>query len=465
MPHPATSQPAVFAARPSPWRAFVAATAIAATLAGGANADPPIVAHASPDMADIGIDPDLSEIVIRFDRDMSPLGHSICGGGPTFPTLTGKPRWSDARTIILPVHLTPDTRYDLSINCSAAQNFRAADGTPATQYPISFRTARAGEATATLTPDQSRAAFARLKSAIDGTYAYRDLDCRGGAVDWAASYKEFQPRLESAPTPGAFGRIAAELLRPAADIHMTIQVGEFLLATGSRSVTPNVNPRGLKKVVSDLAQPSPSVLTGRVDGGLHYVAILSWSGPRESLEPAFQAVRLAQSSKGLIVDVRANAGGDELLAREFAALFATSRAAYSKNRFRDQESADGFGPLHDRFIDPATPDHPAFDGRVCVLIGPYCMSSCESFALMMRHGAQAPLIGETTYGSSGNPRPIDLGCGVTVNVPTWQDFQPDGTLVEGVGITPDQAVPTTPEALAESDPIVEAAAKWLRSKP
>jgi C-terminal processing protease CtpA/Prc len=82
---------------------------------------------------------------------------------------------------------------------------------------------------------------------------------------------------------------------------------------------------------------------------------------------------------------------------------------------------------------------------------------------MMRHGAGARLFGERSGGSSGNPKPHDLGNGVTAFLPSWQDMLPDGTLLEGKGVEPDQVVKAAPGDFARGDPVLDAALKWLRS--
>jgi hypothetical protein len=83
----------------------------------------------SPATGTAGVDPSLTEISIAFDRDMdTKLGWSICGGGVTFPKV-GKPAWRDARTLVVPVELTPLNAYRLELNCQgSAQRIVAADG-------------------------------------------------------------------------------------------------------------------------------------------------------------------------------------------------------------------------------------------------------------------------------------------------------------------------------------------------
>ena len=99
-----------------------------------------------------------------------------------------------------------------------------------------------------------------------------------------------------------------------------------------------------------------------------------------------------------------------------------------------------------------------------MLIGPKVGSSAESFVLMMKHGAKARLIGDVTKGSSGRPIEHQLGNGVTVYLPSWEDELPDGTALEGRGVRPDTIVKTKPADFEKADPVLEAALKYLRGK-
>ena len=95
-------------------------------------------------------------------------------------------------------------------------------------------------------------------------------------------------------------------------------------------------------------------------------------------------------------------------------------------------------------------------------MGPVNMSSCEAFLLMMKQIPGCKLIGSTSQGSSGNPKPYELGNGVTVYLPSWKAMRPDGTCFEGEGIKPDINIETTQEELLSRDPILEAALNLLR---
>lgn len=112
-----------------------------------------------------------------------------------------------------------------------------------------------------------------------------------------------------------------------------------------------------------------------------------------------------------------------------------------------------------RVLEPNA-QRPAFTGKVALLIGPENMSSCESFIEMMKTNPNCTTIGAKTEGSSGNPKPHDLGNGVTVMLPSWRDYCLDGTCLEGVGLTPDIAIAGGAEGGA--DPVLDRALTLLR---
>jgi C-terminal processing protease CtpA/Prc len=82
----------------------------------------------------------------------------------------------------------------------------------------------------------------------------------------------------------------------------------------------------------------------------------------------------------------------------------------------------------------------------------------------MRQAPHCTVVGQPTFGSSGNPKPHDLPNGVTVFVPSWQALRPDGSCFEVEGLKPDVVVDVSPEALGVTDPILERALLLLRER-
>jgi hypothetical protein len=306
----------------------------------------------------------------------------------------------------------------------------------------------------------NRESIAQLRRAIDEDYSYRDL--RG--VKWDKQFAAHAAKLEAAPSAAAFAREAAAMLAPARDVHLVLKVGQTVFPTHRPGPGFNFDPATLRRVVPGLTGTNP-VLTGRFPDGIVYVVITTWS-PRNpaELERAYAALGDAAEgggAKGVIIDVRPNSGGDERLAQQFAGCFVDRPRVYSKNTIR--KGGQWHGP-YDRSVEPSA-SHPRVRAPVVVLMGPQNMSSAESFLLMMRQVPGCKLVGATSYGSSGNPKPHELANGVTVLLPSWKDMFPDGTCLEGVGVRPDVEVPADPATLRERDPVLDEALRILRGRP
>lgn len=436
------------------------ALSVGGICVGASIAEPPRVARSLPGNADL-MSAGPAELRFEFDQPMSTRSHSICGGGPSFPTVTGEVRWEDAQTLVVPVRLDAGRVYQLSLNCPNSAGFLSAAGEPLAAYPIQFRTLAEGEEPSGLEPLAGEEAIEARGRVIDDRYSYRDL--RG--VDWEAALAEARSAAAEAETPAQLARVIARTLGPAQDVHATVGVHGFVLATHRAAIEPNIDIRLLGRTLPRLQQATRRVVRGEWDDSVRYVLVGTWeSGAREQDLPAILAtVDAASDAPGLVIDVRMNSGGSEEFARAVASRLALREAVYSRSLRRDPAAPGGFSGPFERVVapDPGRPEGFRPPTRIAVLIGPACMSSNESFIHMMKEACDARLFGTRTYGSSGNPQPYDLGSGITVMLPSWQDVDAQGTIIEGVGIAPDEDVDWTGEG--SSDPVLDAALEWIRS--
>lgn len=425
-------------------------------------ADPPKVVKSFPAAGEKDVDPAaVTELRIVFDQPMSPKGWSVVRSGQgVFPDLVDKPKWEDDnRTFVWRMKLEPNTDYWLSVNGSGGRftNFRAADGTPAEHYPIPFSTGPAKDAPPPA-PDVVKAnqeAIARLRRAVDEDYAYRDLR----KVDWDKQFKEFTPRLESARGPGEFASIAAKMLAPAQDLHLALRVGDRRIPTARRDgIFPAVDGAILRRTVPQWRQRADFVYSGQFPDGTRYLCLASLPASTDDkfLKAAYDVIKeAADADRPLILDLRGNGGGDEPAARKIAGCFLDHPAVYAAHTIR---SGGKTSVRQDRVVQP-NPEGPKFRGKLLVLTGPATVSSCESFVLMLKQVPGCTTIGTKTAGSSGNPKLLDLGNGVTAAVPQWQALRPDGTCFEGEGLTPDVELNVEPKDFKDVDPILAEALK------
>ena len=308
-------------------------------------------------------------------------------------------------------------------------------------------------------PVSNAEATKRVRQLIDEKYSYRDLR----RVDWDKLFEIYTPRLEKAKTRREFAELAAKMLLNAKDMHLWVKINGETITGFKRNTKRNYNMGLLKKEVPGWRDLSRYVSTGQFPDGIGYILIKNWKKDESQvLEPALQAIRNLSNNRALIIDVRPNGGGSEPFAEKVAGCFIGQPVVYAKHIYRDINTRTGWGQIRERTLRPNS-DLPTYQGRIAVLMGEANLSSCEAFLLMMKQIPNCELIGQRSYGSSGNPKPYDLGNGVTVWLPSWRALRPDGSCFEGQGIKPDITVRATERQLRYKDPVLDSALRYLRS--
>lgn len=172
-------------------------------------------------------------------------------------------------------------------------------------------------------------------------------------------------------------------------------------------------------------------------------------------------IKSIYKSKGLIIDVRKNGGGnssngDAIIAQLIDKAIPGTRWKTPQYRaaFRawgsDEKWYDGGSDM----INPGT-DAP-FLRPIVVLIGPETNSAAEDFVVPLHAAGRAILVGGKTSGSTGQPLRFDLGYGVNGRICTKRDIYPDGREFVGVGIIPGVEVhPTQTDIAAGRDVVLE----------
>ena len=424
-------------------------------------ARPPKVIRMIPENGAANVKPGPTKIRILFDQDMG-KGYSLCGSGENYPEIIGEPKWASRRALVFSTNLKPNHDYRFGINSQSAQNFKSVRGEPAEVLVVQFRTAGDGLESsgnsATVSKQDNQKAINELRKAIDNKYSYKDEK----DVDWNELFEKYNDSLLNADNAEDFAKNAGLMLAHTKDKHIWLTVGEQHVSAYINPVTPNANLPLLPKLVPNFKKHNDNICTGKFPDGLGYIYIDSWSSnQKQDFDQLYVALKEFSKAPGLIIDVRGNGGGSDMIAQEFAGCFIDSPTIYAKYVYRDINSSDGFSKVHEGILQP-NKGRPRYKGKVAVLSGPVVMSSCEAFVLMMKQVPNCKIIGEPTQGSSGNPKPHDLGNGVTVYLPSWKAMLPDGTCFEGKGIRPDVLIKARPDQITTKDPVIEAALKELR---
>ncbi len=304
-----------------------------------------------------------------------------------------------------------------------------------------------------ITKEAARAALDEVWKTFDAEYAGFTLLPK---LDWGRAGAEARKRIERAETLFDAAAVISEMLCSLEDRHVWVRAGEEGIPGFARPREPNANWDAIVKEFGPLRPAGQDLQWGR-KGAVGYLAVSGLSDPKlpDEFDAALESLK---DTKGLVVDLRFNGGGDEILAQKVAGRFADRERVYSVNRYRSGPGHDDLGEKLERIFPPRGPWR--YERPVVVLWGRVTLSSAESLALMFAQCPQVTTMGEPSGGSSGNPRPLALSCGITVNLPRWLDMDPAGNPIEHVGVKPEKPVAADPRELkAGRDPVLQAALK------
>ncbi|MHC5010857.1 MAG: S41 family peptidase [Planctomycetota bacterium] len=309
-----------------------------------------------------------------------------------------------------------------------------------------------------LSREAALAAYDEVWAAFDAEYPGFGLLPK---VNWEKLGSRYRKAIDRADTVFRTAAVISELLSHLENLHVWVKAGDDFLPGFTRPRPLNANWEAIEKTFGGTTRAGDNLHWGEKDG-VGYLNIHGLSDPQlpEHVDAALERLK---ETEAMVVDLRFNGGGDELLARRVAGRFVDGERVYALNRYREGPEHDDFGRIHERPFAPRGPWR--YENPVVVLWGRKTLSSAESLALMFAVCPQVTTMGDRTGGSSANPRRIDLDCGIAVNLPRWLDMDPDGNPIEHVGVAPEKRVDAAPSDFTpEHDPVLEAALSRLRRR-
>jgi C-terminal processing protease CtpA/Prc len=189
----------------------------------------------------------------------------------------------------------------------------------------------------------------------------------------------------------------------------------------------------------------------------------------EVLAPAYADIRQAFAElaglDALVLDLRRNTGGTDLLGQELARHLLPPGSVYYRLQGRLDDGT--WGTMHENRLADTPPEHP-FGGRLAVLIDEWTFSTADNLCACLQDlHPDVTFVGRPTAGGTGAPRPFELpATGAVVTFCTMRVERPSGVLIEGRGTTPDVPVtPTAADLAAGADPDLQAALALLAGAP
>lgn len=314
------------------------------------------------------------------------------------------------------------------------------------------------------TPETVGAAFDQMWQEMDRHYSYFTLK---PGVDWAKLRDEYRPKAVKATTAAELAEVLREMLAHLKDGHVWIMTPDGKqVGTHRHPWAYNGNVRAVLAQLADVTQCGQFAVVGRTkpDGFGYFLMIRQSAATPELVAQAVAAIEKLADAPGFVIDLRDANGGSEPLAQEVARLFCEKKVVYAKSRYRAGKKHDEFTEDYPRELPAAKSGKPFVKPVVC-LLGPGCVSSGEGFAKMMAALPHVTTVGLPTRGSSGNPAAVEVGgTGLAVYFSRWVDLLPDGTPVEGKGITPKVRIEAPADAYRDADPTLAKGLEVLRAK-
>jgi carboxyl-terminal processing protease len=166
------------------------------------------------------------------------------------------------------------------------------------------------------------------------------------------------------------------------------------------------------------------------------------------------AVESMLDTDGLIIDLRGNSGGDDLVGLKMAGLFfeKSRQLMFSRTRHGD-----------DQFEYFARAGKTPYRGKVVILVDEFSKSASEQFSAGMQESGRAVVIGNKTPGEDLDGDLEGMPDGSLLLYAVGQPRTPKGRIIEGNGVIPNIYVGHTREALlAGRDAQLQAAIEFLR---
>jgi len=196
----------------------------------------------------------------------------------------------------------------------------------------------------------------------------------------------------------------------------------------------NKNTRIYSRYLGRIQQVGRRLVWAKTKDKIGWIMIPKWSGA--DLPDKFDDVmEQMRNTRGLILDVRWNSGGDSELAKFIAARFVDTKRIYSYYRYRNGPNRTDLTEKIEQTLSPRGPWR--YNRPVILMMGQGCFSACESFCAMMAACPNVTTMGDHTRGSTGFPIPFKLEGGIEIYIPQWIAYLPDGQVIDGPGVPPD----------------------------
>jgi hypothetical protein len=289
--------------------------------------------------------------------------------------------------------------------------------------------------------------FEKLWSEFDNRYANFELK----NVDWNNIYDKYRPQINEELTSDELFNVSCKMLKELDDGHIGLEgkINEKIRYCGIENKVHIISEfksfNNLRKLVnksleengfsSFINKNKNDLINFSVSNNYGYLRIDEMEGfaigkLKKSMK---HAIKTFQDKKGLIIDVRFNGGGADLISYKIAGRFADKKRLGHYKRTRINGTSN-FTELEPWYLKPK--GRKQFTNPIIILTSDWSASATEIFILAMKELPYVTIIGDTTEGILSDMYPFKLPNGWKVTLSHQQYFSTKMVNYEGKGIEP-----------------------------
>ncbi|MBC8035057.1 MAG: S41 family peptidase [Chitinophagaceae bacterium] len=302
----------------------------------------------------------------------------------------------------------------------------------------------------------SVAIFDELWSVMDQRYSMFSFK----EVDWDRVYTEYRQQVTTETDPLQLFRICSRMLETLKDGHVALLSEKdtagylgFYTTYAANFSYRNIVDNYLR---NDYKTKGPVIY--KIVDGVGYLYYRSFFDTFTETEVNALFGELVQT-KGLIVDVRDNTGGNSANVITLFSHFLAERKLVKYNVYKSSAGRNDFSSPDPFYIEPS---NLIYSKPVVLLTNRKCYSACNDFVLYMSDLSNVKIMGDQTGGGGGVPYNYILSNGWKLQYSATATLSPERINIEN-GIQPDINIGiTTIEENTGKDPILEKAFEALQ---
>ena len=258
-------------------------------------------------------------------------------------------------------------------------------------------------------------------------------------VDWNSLYNIYRPRVSSKTSDDELFVIITEMLSHLDDGHVSLMAAErpfwnshkeFREQTGNLLFNFDVVKNNY--INGPLTEINNQFYYGKINENIGYLFINHLIGDQPEFMEDF--IRDNENSKGVIIDLRHNSGGDFTNGEVIASRFAEQKYLAFSAKPKIGPGPEDFGNTFNYFIEPK--GEKQFTKPIVVITNRYTISAGENLVLYFRALPQTIIMGENTTGAMGERIEKEMPNGWIYSISGQLITAADGMVYEGPGIPP-----------------------------